>query len=158
MRLPAGPRCPPDAPAPSCGSCMPWPRRSGCPRAARAWPSRNRKRRAEARRFCWSQGALARIAFAAANRAGALVVDLDFGSAHGVAHGFGALLDILVDDQLFLDPRLLADHRLLDALLGLDRALAEQRIAARVHGTIDRAALDIDALLAQVDLLLDGGL
>src|SRR4051812_39458743 len=91
-------------------------------------------------------------------RVATLVVDFDLGAADGVAHGLGALLDVLVDDQLLLDPRLLVDHRLLGALLGLDRALAEQRVAARVHGTIEGAALDIDALLAQVHLLLDGRL
>src|SRR3954470_8497350 len=86
--------------------------------------------------------------------AGTLVLDRDLGLAHRVADGLGAGVDVLAQPDLLDHPRLLVDHRLLAALRGLDRALLEGRVAGR-HLAVDRAALDLDPLLAQVDLLLD---
>ena len=63
-------------------------------------------------------------------RLDAVVLDLDLGAAHGIPHGLGALIGFLADDDLFLDPRLLADDRLLPMGRHVDRAIPE-RLAGR---------------------------
>src|SRR3954452_24875348 len=84
----------------------------------------------------------------------ALVLDLDLLLADRVADGLGAGVDVLAQPDLLDHARLLGDDRLLAALAGRDLLLLERGIAG-LHRTVDRAALDLDPLLAQVDLLLD---
>src|SRR5918993_3185284 len=87
-----------------------------------------------------------------------LVLNFDFGLANRVGHGLGALINILADHELFRHAGFLGDHRLLAALLHLDGALLERIAAERasLRRAGDGAALHMDALLAQVHLLLHG--
>src|SRR3712207_8619864 len=55
---------------------------------------------------------------------------------------------LLVDGDLFDDARLLVDDRLLGALRNLEGALAEGLQVGVRDGAVDRAPLDVDALLA----------
>src|SRR5215213_11000037 len=86
-------------------------------------------------------------------RAAAIVLELDLRAPYRVLDGFGPLPDVLVDHELLLDLGLLGDHRLLRALRGVERALAV--VLVHPGRAVHRAALDVDALLAKVDLLLN---
>src|SRR3954451_11861444 len=85
--------------------------------------------------------------------ASALVLDLDLGLAHRVAHGLGAGVDVLAQPDLLDHPRLLVDYRLLAATRGLDPLLLEHGVAGLARA-IHRPALDLDPRLPQLDLLL----
>src|SRR4051794_35254176 len=88
---------------------------------------------------------------------GAVVLDLDLLLADRVAHRLGAGLDVLADADLLDHPRFLVDDRLLAAFAGLDHLLLEHGVT-RFDRPVDRPALDLDPLLAQVHLLLDRAL
>src|SRR4051812_49669520 len=88
---------------------------------------------------------------------GAAVLDLDLLLADRVAHRLGAGLDVLADADLLDHPRFLVDDRLLAAFAGLDHLLLEHGVT-RFDRAVDRPALDLDPLLAQVHLLLDRAL
>src|SRR3954451_17793212 len=101
------------------------------------------------------QVALRRDPFRAAS--GALVLDLDLGLAYRVAHRLGEGVGLLAQPDLLDHPRLLVDDRLLAALGGRNLLLLEH-VVAGLDRALDRAALDLDPLLAQADLLLDRAL
>src|SRR4051794_2386479 len=88
---------------------------------------------------------------------GAVVLDLDLLLADRVAHRLGAGLDVLADADLLDHPCFLVDDRLLAAFAGLDHLLLEHGVT-RLDQAVDRPALDLDPLLAQVHLLLDRAL
>src|SRR5919199_465565 len=97
------------------------------------------------------------ICFLIAARTG-LARDLlhrDLRAARRLPDRLGALLDILVDHDLFDDPRLLLDHSLLVALPHFERALADCPNVGLGGWPVDRAPLDPDGLVAEGDLLLD---
>src|SRR5690606_9836651 len=85
------------------------------------------------------------------------ILDLDLGTAHGVAHRLFALGDILVDVDFLDHARTLAHDRLLARFAHLDRPLLES-VVAGLERAIDRPALDAHALLPQVHRLLGGPL
>src|ERR671933_751648 len=79
----------------------------------------------------------------------------DVRAADRIPDRLGAILGFLVDHDLFDDPRLLPDHRLLVALTHLEAALADRAKVGIGCWTVNRAAINADGLVAEVDLLLD---
>ena len=78
----------------------------------------------------------------------ALILDLDFGMAHGIANVLRTVISRLAQGELFLHSRVLSDHSLFRPFLGFDDAVLEQRIFGRDRA-INGLALDLDRLTAQ---------
>ena len=78
--------------------------------------------------------------------------------AHRVADRLGPVGRVLADADLLDNARRLADHSLLVDLFHLDRTILEcvdPKFADR-NGTIDRAPIDGDGLVAESDVFGDG--
>ena len=71
-------------------------------------------------------------------------LDLDVRAAQGFADRLGVLLRLLVDDDLFDDPRLLVDDQLFVSLPDLDERLLEGLRLVAVEGVVGVEAFDVD--------------
>ena len=84
----------------------------------------------------------------------AVILDLDFGMAHGIANILGAIIGRFAQGELFLHPRVLSDHSLFRPFLSFDDAILEQLISGRdraIHGL----AIDLNGFTSQTNLLIN---
>src|SRR5947207_189832 len=87
-----------------------------------------------------------------------IIVDFDLGASDGIAYRLCPLLGIFAHNDFFLDAGFLSDDCFLGRCRHLDRPLTERLCGARcdIRRPIDRTAFNMNALLPQVYLLLDG--
>ena len=85
---------------------------------------------------------------------GALILDVYFRAADRVGHGPCFIFGGLLQRDLFFDPCLFADFRLLGMFFSFDHPILKHGIAG-AHRTIDRLTLDLDAFIPQIHLLAD---
>src|SRR5438270_9858759 len=87
-----------------------------------------------------------------------IIVDFDLGASDRIAYRLCPLLGIFAHNDLFLDACFLSDDCFLGRCRHLDRPLTERLCGSRcnIRRPIDRTAFNMNALLPQVYLLLDG--